>query len=82
MLTHLGWLVLGIEDGQFGEHAHMGTLQTQGGLKEQNELLKVAAVLVVVDQLLKLVGVNHNVETAHLGQTEFLAIHTREADLK
>ena len=81
MFPHLGWLVFGVEDGQLGEHTHVSPLQAEGGLQQLDQLLKVAAVLVVVDELLQLVGVHHDVETAHLGQPELLAIDAGEANL-
>lgn len=37
--------------------------------------------MVVVDQLLQLVSVNHDVETAHLGKSELLSIHAGKAHL-
>lgn len=45
------------------------------------EKILFLAYLVVVDQLLKLVSVHHDVEAAHLGQSELLAIHAGEAHL-
>lgn len=33
VLHHLLWLVLGVQDGQFREHAHVRTLQAQTGLQ-------------------------------------------------
>ena len=45
MLTHLGGLVLGVEDGQLGEHAHVCALQAQGCFQQTDELVEVPAVL-------------------------------------
>lgn len=45
MLAHLGRLVLGVEDGQLGEHAHVRALQPQGRLQEADEFVEVASVL-------------------------------------
>ena len=81
MLAHLLGLVLGVEDGQLGEHPHVGPLQAQGRFQQLNELLEVAAVLVVVDELLQLVRMHHNVQPTHLGQAELLVVHTCEAHL-
>ena len=61
VFPHLGWLVLGVEDGQLCEHAHVGPLQAEGCLHQSNELIKVALLLVVVDELLELVSMNHDV---------------------
>lgn len=54
---------------------------TKGSFQERDELLKVASVLVVVDELLQFISVHHNVQAAHLGQAELLIIHASEADL-
>ena len=43
--------------------------------------LEQRGYLVVVDELLQLVSMHHNVETTHLGQPELLPIHTGEAHL-
>ena len=41
----------------------------------------MAAVLVVVDEVLQLVGVDHDVEATDLSQSELLRVHTRETHL-
>ncbi|KAF3851321.1 hypothetical protein F7725_013093, partial [Dissostichus mawsoni] len=69
------------EDGELGEHAHVGALQAQRSLQQSDELLEVCAVLIVADQVLQLVSVDHNVEAADLCQPELLAIHTRKTHL-
>ena len=51
MFSHLGWLVLGVENAQLCEHAHVCPLQSQGGLQEGDQLTEVAKVLVVVDEV-------------------------------
>lgn len=81
MLPHLLRFELGIENGELGEHAHVGALQAQRGLQQGDELLEVASVLVVADQVLQLVGVDHDVKAADLRKTEFLAVHARKAHL-
>lgn len=81
MLPHLLRFELGIENGELGEHAHVGALQAQRGLQQGDELLEVASVLVVADQVLQLVGVDHDVKAADLCKTEFLAVHARKAHL-
>lgn len=45
VLPHLLRLEFGIEYGQLCEHAHVGTLQTEGGLQHSDQLLKVTTVL-------------------------------------
>ena len=82
MLPHLAGLVLGVEDSQLGEHAHVSPLQTECGLHERDELAEVALVLVEADQLLQLIGVHYDVQATHLRQTELLRLHTREAHLE
>ena len=82
MLPHLVWLVLGVEDGQLSEHAHVCPLLAQSCLHEGDDLLKETPVLVVVDQLIQLIGVDNDVQAADLRQTELPAIHTREANLQ
>lgn len=81
MLLHLLRFELGVEDGELGEHAHVGTLEAQRGLQQSDELLEVPAVLIVTDQVLQLVGVDHDVQTADLRQPKLLTVHTSEAHL-
>ena len=81
VLPHLLGLELGVEDGQLGEHAHVGALQAQRRLQQGDQLLEVAPVLVVADELLQLVSVDHDVQAADLGQPELLAVHARKAHL-
>ena len=52
MFSHLGRFVLGVEDGQLCEHAHVSSLETEGSLEKSDELVEVATVLVVVDEVL------------------------------
>ena len=82
VLPHLLRFELGVEDGELGEHAHVSPLQSQRGLQQSDELLEVAAVLIVADQILQLVSVDHDVEAADLCQPELLAVNTRKAHLK
>ncbi|TNN66811.1 hypothetical protein EYF80_022880 [Liparis tanakae] len=81
VLPHLLRFELGVEDGELGEHAHVGALQPQRRLQQRDELLVEPAVLIVADQVLQLVGVDHDVEAADLPQTKLLAVHAREAHL-
>ena len=82
VLPHLARLVLGVEDGQLRKHAHVGPLQPQGCLHQCDELIEVAPVLVVVDQVCQFVCMDNDVQATDLGQTELLAIYTGEADLQ
>lgn len=45
VLAHLGGLVLGVEDGELREHAHVRALQPQGCLQQADQLVEVSAVL-------------------------------------
>ena len=45
MLPHLLGFELRVEDGQLGEHAHVGSLQAQRRLQHGDQLLEVATVL-------------------------------------
>ena len=81
VLPHLFWLVFGVQDGQLSEHAHVCPLLTQAGFHEGDDLLEEAPVLVVVDEFVQLVGVDNDVQAAHLCQTELPTIHAGEANL-
>lgn len=82
VLPHLLRFELGVEDGELGEHAHVSALQSQRSLQQSDELLKVPAVLIVADQVLQLVGVDHYVKATDLCQTELLTIHTCKTHLR
>lgn len=45
VLPHLLGFEFGVEDSQLGEHTHVGTLQSQGGLQHGDQLLKVTTIL-------------------------------------
>ncbi len=81
MLAQLLGLVLGVQDGQLGEHTHVHALETQTGLQQRHELHEVPAAEVVGDQLIQLVGLHHNVETADLRKAELACVNAREAHL-
>ena len=48
VLPELGRLELGVEDGQLGEHAHVGALKAEGGLQEGHQLIEEALVLQMI----------------------------------
>lgn len=81
VLPHLLRFEFGVKDGELGEHAHVGPLQAQRGLQQGDELFKVPAVLIVADQLLQLVSVDHYVKAADLCQTKLLTVHACKAHL-
>ncbi len=59
----------------------MGSFQTQSGLQQGDQLLEVSSILIEIDQFFQLICVHNNVQTAHLGQPEFLRLNAGEADL-
>mmetsp|Transcript_31357 Transcript_31357/g.52888 ORF Transcript_31357/g.52888 Transcript_31357/m.52888 type:complete len:467 (-) Transcript_31357:1669-3069(-) len=81
VLHELLGLVLGVEDGELSEHADVGALHVETSLDEGDELLKVAALLIVVDDLVELLGVDDDVETTDLSRAELLGIDAGSADL-
>lgn len=81
VLLHLLRFELGVEDGELGEHAHVGAFEAQSGLQQSYELLEIPAVLIVADQFLQLVSVDHDVKTADLRQPKLLAVHACKAHL-
>ena len=60
----------------------MSSLQPEGGLKEGDELIEVAAVLVVVDEILQLISMDYDVKTTDLSKTELLMVYTGKTDLE
>lgn len=81
MFPHPLRFVFAVKDGEFGEHAHMRSFESESSLEKVDEFLEVAAVLVVVDEVLELVGVHDDVQAAHLRQAELAAVHARETHL-
>ena len=59
----------------------MCALQAERRLKEGDQLVEIATVLVVVDEVLEFVSVNHDVETTDLSETELLRVYTGKTDL-
>lgn len=74
-------LVLGVEDRELGEHSHVSTLEPETSFEERDELVRVSAVFVKLDERLKLLGVNDQVETTDLGEAELLLVDTSGVDL-
>lgn len=79
MFAHLLRLVLGVQNAQLGEHAHVGAFQAESRFKQVNQFLKVATILVIVDQVLQLVGMDDYMQAAHLSETELLVVDAGEA---
>ena len=59
----------------------MCALQAERRLEEGDQLVEVATVLVVVDEVFEFVSVNHDVETTDLSETELLRVYTGKTDL-
>ena len=81
MFSEFSGLVLGVQDGQLGEHAHVGSFQTQGGLKQTHQLFEVTSLLIIIVQVFQLVSVNHDVKAAHLSESQLVVVDTSEANL-
>mmetsp|Transcript_2450 Transcript_2450/g.6170 ORF Transcript_2450/g.6170 Transcript_2450/m.6170 type:complete len:320 (-) Transcript_2450:3540-4499(-) len=74
-------LVLGVQDAELGEDAHVRAFQADAALHERDKLLKVALRLVVAADLLEVVRVDNDVERAQLRQPELALVHARKAHL-
>mmetsp|Transcript_1325 Transcript_1325/g.3676 ORF Transcript_1325/g.3676 Transcript_1325/m.3676 type:complete len:568 (+) Transcript_1325:983-2686(+) len=77
----LVWLVLGEQDAELGVHAGVRALLGQAGVEQADQLLEVAVLLVVRDQLLQVVWVDDDVHGGDLGATELLRGDARDVDL-
>jgi hypothetical protein len=73
--------VFGVEDRELGEHSHVSSLKTKTSFEERNELVGVSTVLVKLDERLKFFGVDDEVETTDLSETELLLVDTSSVDL-
>jgi hypothetical protein len=67
---------------ELGEQPHVRALQPKRGLQQRHHFIKVSAVLVEVDQLVKLIGMHDNVQPADLGKAILLGLNTGIADLQ
>ena len=76
-----GRLVLAQEDGKLGEDTHVGALETKTGFEQRDDFLKVTSALVNLDEGRKLLGVNDDVQTADLGQSEVVLLDTSRMNL-
>lgn len=81
MLHRLLRLVFRVEDGEFSEHGHMRSLKTQASFHQRDQLVKEAVVFVLMDEFLQFLGMDDQVETANLGETEFSLVNTRLVDV-
>ena len=81
VLHQLLLLVSRVQDRELREHSNVSALKTKSRLEQRNELLKETTLLIVADELLKLVTVDDDVKTADLCKAELLCINAREVDL-
>ena len=73
--------VFAVENRELREHAHVRALEAEARLEQLDERLVVSARLIVFNELLELVGVHDNVETADLSESKLVLIDARKADL-
>jgi hypothetical protein len=66
------FLVFGIHDSQLGVDTIVGSLVAHALFKELDQLLHISKLLVLLDQVLQMVWLNNNVETAESSCLEFL----------
>jgi hypothetical protein len=81
MFHRLLRLVFRVEDGEFSEHGHMRSLKTQSSFHQCNQFVKEAVVFVLMDEFLQFLGMDNQVETADLSETEFSLVDTRLVDV-
>mmetsp|Transcript_49881 Transcript_49881/g.106887 ORF Transcript_49881/g.106887 Transcript_49881/m.106887 type:complete len:232 (-) Transcript_49881:3532-4227(-) len=74
-------LVLCVEAGKLCVHADVRPLVAQTTVKEADELLKVAMLLVLGDQLLQVVRVHNDVHAGNLRAAELLSLHASDVNL-
>jgi hypothetical protein len=60
---------------------HVRSLEAKTAFHEADDLVKVPITLVQGQQRRKLLGVDNEVETTDLRETELLLVHTRRVDL-
>lgn len=74
------FLVFGIHDTQLGVDTVVGSLMAHTLLEKLDQLLHVSELLVFLDQVLQMVWLNDNIETAESSGLEFLSSDASEAD--
>ena len=74
------WLIFGIEDSQFSEDSDVCSFQTHGLFQQVNHFFSNVEFLIVVDQFLQVIGMDHNVHAGHLSKFIFLSSHTSHAE--
>mmetsp|Transcript_102832 Transcript_102832/g.290759 ORF Transcript_102832/g.290759 Transcript_102832/m.290759 type:complete len:976 (+) Transcript_102832:1169-4096(+) len=74
-------LVLGIQDRQLSVHTDVRAVAAEAAVEQADELLEVAVVLVLGDQLLQVICVHNDVHARNLRATELLRLHASHVDL-
>ena len=70
-----------IQNTKFGVDSLMGSFKTHSLLKEINKFLIESELLVVLNQVLKVVRKHDNLHGAHVSSSEFLSADASKADL-
>ncbi|KAI6757104.1 hypothetical protein HG531_002929 [Fusarium graminearum] len=81
MLHQTVRVVLGESNTKLSEHSHVSTLEAKTLLEKADELIEVTVALVLLNQSLKLLSIDNQVETTNLGKAELLLLHTGFVDL-
>lgn len=66
--------VVGVELSQGREHALVSTLQAEARLEQSNELVRLATNLIVLHNLIELLSIHNNIQTADLEWCERLGM--------
>lgn len=74
------WSVLGEDDGLLGEDTVVGSLESLSLFKKLDELSHVSELLIMLDDVLKMIWVDDDVQSAELSSSEFLGSDTGEAN--
>ena len=73
--------VFRIENCEFGEHGHMSTFKTKASFHQCNEFVEESIVLVLLNQFLQFLGVDNQIKTTNLSETEFSLVDTCLVDM-
>ena len=73
--------VFGVKNREFREHSHVSSLETEPGFEKRDELVGVTSVLVKLDERLKFLGMNDEIETTDLSESELLLVDTSSVNL-
>mmetsp|Transcript_7009 Transcript_7009/g.17530 ORF Transcript_7009/g.17530 Transcript_7009/m.17530 type:complete len:212 (+) Transcript_7009:940-1575(+) len=74
-------LVLRVKNRELRVHADVGALVAEACIQERDQLLEVAMLFVLHDELFEVVGVNDNVHRRDLGALELLRRNARGVEL-